>query len=136
MYKRTLVPVVFDNQDGTAAALAAAKVLKGAEGTVTLLHVVEDIPAYVAGHFPEGLPAAARVTANEGLNRIASTAGYDVRTKVASGKASRSILDEAETIDADCIVIASHQLGLEDYLIGSTAARVVRHAKCAVHVVR
>ncbi len=36
----------------------------------------------------------------------------------------------------DCIVIGSHKPGLSDYLLGSTAARVVRHAPCAVHVYR
>jgi len=35
-----------------------------------------------------------------------------------------------------CIVIGSHKPGLRDYLLGSTAAKVVRHAACAVHVKR
>ena len=34
------------------------------------------------------------------------------------------------------IVIASHDPGLADYLLGSTAGRVVRHAHCSVLVVR
>ena len=38
--------------------------------------------------------------------------------------------------DTDCVVIASHRPGLQDYLLGSTAARVVRHAACSVHVLR
>jgi nucleotide-binding universal stress UspA family protein len=33
-------------------------------------------------------------------------------------------------------VIASHRPGMADLLIGSTAAQVVRHAPCAVHVLR
>jgi nucleotide-binding universal stress UspA family protein len=36
----------------------------------------------------------------------------------------------------DCIVIASHVPGFENIFLGSTADRVVRHAKCAVHVIR
>ena len=34
------------------------------------------------------------------------------------------------------IVIASHDPGLVDYLLGSVAARVVRHAHCSVLVTR
>ena len=38
--------------------------------------------------------------------------------------------------DIECIVMGSHKPGFSDYLLGSTAARVVRHAPCAVHVYR
>jgi nucleotide-binding universal stress UspA family protein len=60
----------------------------------------------------------------------------DVRTVAVTGHSARSILDYAEAHDVDCIVIASHRPGLQDFFLGSTAARVVRHATCAVHVVR
>ena len=53
-----------------------------------------------------------------------------------TGHAARTILDYAEQMKADCIVIASHDPGIQDYFLGSTAARVVRHAHCSVHVVR
>ncbi|MCP3868497.1 MAG: universal stress protein [Gammaproteobacteria bacterium] len=46
------------------------------------------------------------------------------------------ILADAERSGADLIVIASHQPELSDYLLGSNAAKVVRHAKCDVYVVR
>ena len=53
-----------------------------------------------------------------------------------SGHAYNTILDEAEKSGADLIIIASHRPGLQDYLLGSTAAKVVRHANCSVLVVR
>ena len=37
---------------------------------------------------------------------------------------------------ADLIIIASHKPGFQDYFLGSTAAKVVRHAPCSVLVVR
>ena len=37
---------------------------------------------------------------------------------------------------ADLLIIASHRPGLQDYFLGSTAAHVVRHAACSVHVIR
>ena len=36
----------------------------------------------------------------------------------------------------DLIIVASHRPGLQDYFLGSTAAKVVRHAKCSVLVIR
>ncbi|WP_371932559.1 universal stress protein [Pararhizobium sp. IMCC21322] len=46
------------------------------------------------------------------------------------------MVEYAESNGVDCIIIASHRPGLQDYFLGSTAARVVRHAHCAVHVIR
>ncbi|MBT8474881.1 MAG: universal stress protein, partial [Alphaproteobacteria bacterium] len=47
-----------------------------------------------------------------------------------------TITEYADSHGCDCIIIMSHQPGLQDYFLGSTAARVVRHAHCAVHVMR
>ncbi len=52
------------------------------------------------------------------------------------GHSGTTILEWAEANGVDCIVVASHRPGLTDYLLGSTAGRVVRHAACSVHVVR
>ncbi len=51
------------------------------------------------------------------------------------GPAWRSILDVAEEIKADLIVIGSHGYGGWDRVIGTTAARVVNHAHRNVLVV-
>ena len=42
----------------------------------------------------------------------------------------------AKKIGADLIIVASHKPNVGDYLLGTTAARVVRHATCSVFVVR
>ena len=60
----------------------------------------------------------------------------DVDIAVVSGHAGRTILDFAGEQGIDCIVMNSHRPDLTDYFLGSTAARVVRHARCAVHVLR
>ena len=54
----------------------------------------------------------------------------------AVGNVHREILGIAEQIGADLIMMASHRPALKTYLIGTHAARVVRHAKCSVYVVR
>jgi len=55
---------------------------------------------------------------------------------VRTGRSYSSILDVADEKEAELIIIASHRPGLQDYFLGSTASKVVRHAKCSVLVVR
>jgi nucleotide-binding universal stress UspA family protein len=60
----------------------------------------------------------------------------NTKIEVVVGHGANSILDYAEQNEVDCIILASHRPGYQDYFLGSTAARVVRHATCAVHVLR
>ena len=46
------------------------------------------------------------------------------------------ILERAEAISADLIIIGSRRPSISTYLLGSTAAAVVRYAKTSVLVVR
>ena len=59
-----------------------------------------------------------------------------VRHEVAVGKIYEQILRVAEDADSSLIVVGSHEPGLGDYLIGSNATKIVRHAHCSVYVVR
>jgi len=116
--------------------IEVAKNLADDGAQITLLNVVEDVPSYVMVQLPDDVLDKARADAREKLEAIAAAAGIKSRVNVARGRAHTAILAHAEEIDADLIVIASHEPGLQDYLLGSTAARVVRHATCAVHVTR
>ena len=68
--------------------------------------------------------------------RYAGQVDYDDDNLVVDGHSGRTILDYAADAGSDLIVIASHRPGMGDLLMGSTATQVVRHAKCAVHVLR
>ncbi len=134
MYKNILVPVALDHERDVATALAIAGALAVKGATITALTVVEAIPAYVMAGFPDNQADRNRSAALDALK--AELGAFEARPVVVSGHAARSILDYAEGHGVDCIVIASHRPGLQDFFLGSTAARVVRHANCAVHVVR
>ena len=60
----------------------------------------------------------------------------EVDTVVRHGTVYEQVLDLAEQIDAGQIVMGAQDRGLTDFLLGSNAAIVVRHAKCSVSVVR
>ncbi|MEK8126017.1 universal stress protein [Methylocystis sp. IM4] len=57
-------------------------------------------------------------------------------TVVRYGAVYPEVLAEAEDWGADLIIVGSHRPGMATYLLGSSAAAIVRHAKCSVLVVR
>jgi len=137
MYRKLLVPVEPGQVDKHGPALEMAENLADPEGSeITIVTVVEPVPGYIAqaGDLHEFQKRAA----DETLKSLKALSGdrQGVRLKVLHGHPATQILTHAEEIGADCIVVASHRPGLADYLIGSTAARLVRHATCSVHVMR
>lgn len=52
------------------------------------------------------------------------------------GTIYEQIVETAEDIDAELIVMAAHRPSLKDYLLGPNTARVARHAHCSVQIVR
>lgn len=59
-----------------------------------------------------------------------------IRHVIATGRAYEEVLGLAKKTGASLIVVGAHKADLADYLLGPNAARVVRHAKCSVYVVR
>lgn len=135
MYKNILVPVIIGEDHDQTASFIAAQSLADEGAEFTVLHVMESIPSYVLNEIPSELVKTARQETETAL-KAAATRLPGATTVLLSGHAGRSILDYAEDHDIDCIVIASHVPGLSNLFLGSTADRVVRHAKCAVHVLR
>ena len=135
MYKNILVPIALEHERDTGAAMNIAHRLLAEGGKITALHVMEALPGYATQYLPEGHLENRH---GEMMAALKAELGgvMDVTPVVVTGHAGRSITDYAEDHGIDCIVIASHRPGLQDYLLGSTAARVVRHAACAVHVIR
>lgn len=136
MYSHILVAVSPDLDHPTEPSMTVAARLLKTDGIVTFLTVVEDIPSFAEAYIPESTLKDSETHAAGRVNALTESAAFACKTAVTHGKAGPAILDYAEDNGADCIIIASHKPGLEDYFIGSTASRVVRHAKCSVHVVR
>lgn len=135
MYKHILIPVALDHEHTPDEALAVADKLLTEGGKVTALHVMEPLPGFAAQYLP---PEHAQTRAANLVERMKTELGdgTTVGTEVIDGHAGRAIVEFAEDHDVDLIVIASHRPGMQDYFLGSTAARVVRHAQCCVHVLR
>jgi nucleotide-binding universal stress UspA family protein len=52
------------------------------------------------------------------------------------GAVYEEVLEVAEEFEVDQIVIGAHRPGAADFLLGTNTAKIVRHAKCSVTVVR
>lgn len=134
MYDHIIVPMALDHGFG-ATALSLAQKLLNTGGRITALHVYEQPSGTVSAYLDEDTVRKAFAAAEDKLaSRMTDVP--NAQAVVVKGHSGRTIIDFAASNDADCIIIGSHKPGLIDYLLGSTAARVVRHAPCAVHVLR
>ena len=137
MYKHVLVPVAPHHGEVGARIIAVAKLLAGSDGRITLLTVLEPLPGYIVTEIPAELLTNSGAAASDQLLDLARSSGVDTSQLVTtSGPAAATILSEAERLGVDAIVLGSHRPNFGDYLLGSTAARVVRHAQCTVVVER
>ncbi|HUS97624.1 MAG TPA: universal stress protein [Hyphomicrobiaceae bacterium] len=136
MFKNVLVPIDLSGAQKSKPTLDLLRTLCAPDARVTLLHVVEDIPRYVAVELPQEVLKARNKYVQQELTAAANAAGVKASVEVRSGPAANGILAAAEEHGADLIIVSSHKPGLQDYLLGSTAARVVRHAACPVLVMR
>lgn len=137
MYKKIIVAVDLLHLEQARALVARALKLLDPNGELQLVHVLEEVPGFIAAELPSDLAERRRAEAAVELRALISDSSkIDVTYDVRHGAASAQIMQAAEDSEADLIMIASHRPGLRDYFIGSTAARVVRHAQCSVLIER
>ena len=136
MYDHILVPVDLSDIEKGKACLAIARQIGGAKARIHLLNVVEEIPGYVAVELPADLLQNAVRNAEKALTGMAEAEGGACEAEVIVGNTNRTIVETADKLAADLIVIGSHRPGLQDYLLGSAAGWVVRHCNRSILVVR
>lgn len=136
MFKTILVPIDIGHADNSNHVINIAATNADSEARIILLNVVEDIPKWVAVELPGGFQEKSQLESKKQLQAIVDASDVNVEADVRIGHPYQTILDTVKEVGADLIVIPSHKPGLQDYLLGSTAAKVVRHANCSVLVVR
>ena len=134
MYNKIIVSLALDQGFGPRA-LELARKLKEDGGEIVALHVFEPLHGSVSAYVSDDAVKQAMDKVRAGLaERIGDAA--DVTPVIIKGHSGRSVTDYAQKEGADLIIVGSHKPGIGDYLLGSTSARIVRHAPCAVHVLR
>ena len=139
MYKTVLAPIDLGQKNQAMdVAKTAAKFVDPHAGKLILLNVLPNIPPYIAAEIPENILSSNKQKAFKDLGDIKSNleALENLETVILEGSIYSEIVNFAEKSEVDLIVMASHRPELSDYLLGTTAARVVRHANCSVLVIR
>ena len=143
MYKRILVPIDLQESDDRARCMGlerAIELCRLYQATLYVLTVVPDMGMpIVANYFPPDAGDKIVVDAENMLHELVGVYipdDIDVNYLVGQGSIYRRILRMAEKINVDLIIMPAHRLKLQDYLLGTNTAKVVRHALCSVLVVR
>ena len=140
MFKNFLVAIDLEDDTHNDDLLRVTSDMANAQGAkVHLLNVIGAAQAVVSQFLPENYEKMASKKIVKDLAVLAAkidlTEGA-VTSSVRFGNVYQEILAHANKMNADLIIVASHKPNVGDYLLGTTAARVVRHAACSVFVVR
>ncbi|MDJ1007970.1 MAG: universal stress protein [Paracoccaceae bacterium] len=140
MFKTILLPIDLSTPGSWKKALPVALDLAHKGGALHVMTVVPDFGMSVVGtFFEEGFEEKALHRVGEDLTAWvkANVPGdVEVHPHVTHGRVYEEIMHAADRLDADAIVMGSHTPELSDYLLGPNAARVVRHARQSVFVIR
>lgn len=139
MFKKILVAIDLVHLEKCHDMIDRAEVLaEENDGQITLLNVIMDIPPYVALEMPPDTQKRLLADAKTKVVKLARDHALPslCRAEIRVGDPANRILEMAQSEDMDLIIVASHQPEFADYLLGSVAAKVVRHAPCSVMVLR
>jgi len=139
MFQKVLVPVDVSLPDETRKILAAAKELTAPWDCE--LHVMTVLPdvgmpivaSYLDEHQEDENLAAARAELHAAIDEVGIK---PTKAYLHAGTVYDRVIRLAKKLEADLILISAHSPDLKDYLLGSNAARIVRHSKKSVMVLR
>lgn len=138
--KKILVPTDFSDLslDALDGAVFMAKKLGG---EIYLLHILENSSfnstiekmLTLSRNRDHILNDAIVHNFNEIKESIKKKSGIDIHTITGTGRIHQAIADKAEEIGADVILMTTHGVsGMDRFLLGSTANRVIGNSKCPV----
>ncbi len=143
MYKQILVPIDLGSPEFNKPAIdTAAMLAKPSDAAIRLINVLPMTPVMLAEYVPPDFELQQRKAAEDALAAMVKEAGIEpsrISATVRQGGIYQEILEEANRVSADLIVMTSHRPqrhAVRTYFLGSNAGHVVRYAGCSVFVVR
>lgn len=141
MAKKILFPVDLEHTEVVGKALKLA--LEEAERSNGKLYVMTVAPGFgmplVASFFDDKTVKKAMKVIAAHLKKFVDEnipKEFHAKSIVTEGNPPEQILKQAKGNGVDLIVISSHDTELDQVLLGSCSAKVVRHSKCSVLVVK
>lgn len=141
MYQKILVPVDLGDKHSWRKAIPTAVALSEAfSASLIVMTVVPEIAMPLVGQYlPHDLGQRVKRQLSGQLKAFVQAQvppGMEVQLEIAVGKIYREIIRAAAEAEADLIVMGSNHPDQKDLLLGPNAAKVVRHAKTSVMIVR
>jgi universal stress protein F len=140
MYKRIVLAIdLFEPTPIPKGLTQAVELAKTGGGELRLVNVQPIMPATFMEYVPVDFDVEQAKRSREALDAILYSIDLPAERKSAATRAGgiyHELLEEASEWDADLIVVGSHRPVMSDYLLGSNAKTIVRHAQCSVLVVR
>ncbi len=143
MYKKILIPIDLADAEGAKPAVTTALMMAGqSSGSIRFVNVLPLTPVMLAEYVPPDFEVQQRKAAEDALAIVVKETPLPperVSSAVRQGGVYQEILEEANGIGADLIVMSSHRPhrhAVRTYFLGSNTGHVVRYAKCSVLVVR
>ena len=136
--------VAVDLSDLASAAVeSAAKMATAFKSKVRILHVEVPVPTYIGNEIVQPvLPIDDEEENNRISKDLASMAEYlqkkgiEAEFELVKGPVVESIIEKAESYNADLIILGAHNHGfLYRAFIGSVCTGVVKHSPCAVMII-
>lgn len=141
MYNNILVALDLADVDGAKKVTEKTNLLAKSMGAK--VHTISIVPDYgtsmVGTFFSDDHQKEAMNKLGDTVQEFVSEnfdADVSVRPHIVSGSVYDEIMRASDKLECDLIVIGAHRPELSDYLLGPNSARVVRHSKVSVLVVR
>jgi universal stress protein F len=141
MFKSILLAIDINDPDGAVRCTkAAVQMVTSQSASLHILNVVPDDGMAIVSASLKADHNETAVEASRAALRAWAQSNVPPelapQLHVARGKIYDQILKTARKLNVDAIVVGAHNPELKDYLLGSNAARVARHAKQSVFVIR
>jgi nucleotide-binding universal stress UspA family protein len=141
MYKHILVAIDMNDEGGwRRPLLAGVEHARKFGAELTVLTVLREVEAMVRAQVaPLGYELFVADLENKLAACVREVNAHDLHPKLVvrhGASIYNEILVLAKEAGTDLIVVGSHRPAMKDYLLGTNAGRVVRHASCSVLVAR
>lgn len=139
IYKHILVAVELMQKTDAEPVKRGVQLAKELGAKLSFVNAIEHISGYGAYGMGIGVEVekALLENAEKEMQKLCKRVGIEVKNKIIKlGPAKFVILEEAESLKTDLIIVGSHGRHGVDIVLGSTANAVLHGAKCDVLAVR
>jgi nucleotide-binding universal stress UspA family protein len=137
-----MIVLGFDGSDGSWRALQEAGRLAGMDHCQLRIVSIEELSSYPATvgeviEEQESRESKFHKLQEEAIEKAMRAGALSVTADIKIGHPAKALIDYADAVGADLLVLGhSGHSGIWGTFLGTTADKIVRHAKCSVLIVR